>query len=266
MNIKVEKISNFTTIDNGIFQDRRLSNSARGLLVLMLSLPDDWDYSINGLIAICKEGRCAVRNSLKELKDLGYLKINKILPNKTSSNVFEYEYVIYEKPQDTGYQGVENQGVDYQGVENRPLDSDPLNNNNKPPLSNKILNNKELIDNIKETKKENALKVLSYFNEKTGHKYKDTTANMKFLLARLEDYSVDDLISVVDKKYKEWKGTNMEKYLRIETLFNATKFESYVNQSSATLYDRTPTQIMQREYTDKEMNDIFSMEISDDDI
>ena len=89
---------------------------------------------------------------------------------------------------------------------------------------------------------------------------------MKFLLARLEDYTVEDLISVIDKKYKEWKGTNMEKYLRIETLFNATKFESYVNQSSATLYDRTPTQIMQRDYSDKEMNDIFSMDISDNDI
>ena len=262
MNIKVEKISNFTTIDNGIFQDRRLSNSARGLLVLMLSLPDDWDYSINGLIAICKEGRCAVRNSLKELKDLGYLKINKILPNKTNSNVFEYEYVIYEKPQDIGCQDIQNQGVDYQGVENRPLDTDPLNNNNKPPLYNKILNNKD----IKETKKENALKVLAYFNEKTGHNYRDTAVNMKFLLARLEDYTIDDLISVIDKKYKEWKGTTMEKYLRIETLFNATKFESYVNQREITLYDRTPTQIQQRDYTDKEMNDIFSMEISDDDI
>lgn len=254
MNIRVEKISNFTTIDNGIFQDRRMSNSARGLLVLMLSLPSDWDYSVKGLVSICKEGECAITSALSELKLLGYLKINKLLPNQTKSHLIEYEYVIYEKPQDIGYQGVEN----------HPLDSDPLNNNNKPPIYNKELNNKE--DILKENKKENALKVLAYFNEKTGHNYKDTSANMKFLLARLEDYTVDDLISVIDKKYKEWKGTNMEKYIRIETLFNATKFESYVNQSSATLYDRTPTQIMQRDYSDKEMNDIFSMDISDSDI
>ena len=60
MNIRVEKISNFTTIDNGIFQDRRLSNSARGLLVLMLSLPNDWDYSVKGLVSICKEDRKSV--------------------------------------------------------------------------------------------------------------------------------------------------------------------------------------------------------------
>ena len=264
MNIRVEKISNFTTIDNGIFQDRRLSNSARGLLVLMLSLPNDWDYSVKGLVSICKEGEWAITSALSELKLLGYLKINKLLPNQTKSHVIEYEYVVYEKPQDIGYQGVENQDLDNQGVENHPLDDNPLNNNNKPPIYNKELNNKEYI--LKENKKENALKVLAYFNEKTGHNYKDTSANMKFLLARLEDYTVEDLISVIDKKYKEWKGTNMEKYLRIETLFNATKFESYVNQSSATLYDRTPTQIMQRDYSDKEMNDIFSMDISDNDI
>lgn len=260
MNIRVEKISNFTTIDNGIFQDRRLSNSARGLLVLMLSLPSDWDYSVKGLVSICKEGERAITSALSELKLLGYLKINKLLPNQTKSKVIEYEYVIYEKPQD-----IDNQGLHYQDLQNSPLDSNPLNNNNnKPPIYNKELNNKEYI--LKENKKENALKVLAYFNEKTGHNYKDTSANMKFLLARLEDYTVDDLISVIDKKYKEWKGTNMEKYLRIETLFNATKFESYVNQSSATLYDRTPTQIMQRDYSDKEMNDIFSMDISDNDI
>ena len=273
MNIKVEKISNFTTIDNGIFQDRRLTNSARGLLVLMLSLPSDWDYSINGLIAICKEGRCAVRNALKELKDLGYLKINKLLPNQTNSNVFEYEYVIYEKAQDIESQDIENQGVDNQGVENRPLDSNPLNNNNKPPISNKILNNKELINNIKETKKENALKVLDYFNRKTGHNYRDTAVNMKFLLARLEDYTVDDLISVIDKKYKEWKGTNMEMYLRIETLFNATKFESYLNQAERTYYDKKPVEpeFEMRKYTQQEMDDIYfgsnnALNISDDDI
>ena len=262
MNIRVEKISNFTTIDNGIFQDRRLSNSARGLLVLMLSLPSDWDYSVKGLVSICKEGERAINSALSELKELGYLKVNKLFPNKTASHTIEYEYIIYEKAQDTGCQDIQNQGIHNQDLQNSPLDSDPLNNNNKPPISNKILNNKE----DKENKKENALKVLAYFNEKTGHKYKDTTANMKFILARLEDYSVDDLISVIDKKYKEWKGTTMEKYLRIETLFNATKFESYVNQREITLYDRTPTQIQQRDYTDKEMKDIFSMEISDDDI
>lgn len=273
MNIKVEKISNFTTIDNGIFQDRRLSNSARGLLVLMLSLPDDWDYSVNGLVAICKEGERAVKSALSELKELGYLKVNKLFPNKTASHTIEYEYVIYEKAQDTGYQDIHNQGIHNQDLQNSPLDSNPLNNNNKPPLSNKILNNKELINNIKETKKENALKVLDYFNRKTGHNYRDTAVNMKFIMARLEDYTVDDLISVIDKKYKEWKGTNMEMYLRIETLFNATKFESYLNQVDRTYYGKKPVEpeFEMRNYTQQEMDDIYfgsnnALNISDDDI
>lgn len=145
MNFKVEKISNFTTIDNGIFQDRRLTNSARGLLVLMLSLPNDWDFSVKGLVAICREGERAVKSALRELKELGYLKVNKLLPNETTSHTIEYEYIIYEKAQDLGCQDIHNQEVHNQEVQNSPLDTDPLNNNNKPPLYNKILNNKKEI-------------------------------------------------------------------------------------------------------------------------
>lgn len=145
MNFKVEKISNFTTIDNGIFQDRRLTNSARGLLVLMLSLPNDWDFSVKGLVAICKEGERAVKSSLRELKELGYLEVKKLLPNETSSHTIEYEYIIYEKAQDIGCQDIHNQEVHNQEVQNSPLDTNPLNNNNKPLLYNKILNNKKEI-------------------------------------------------------------------------------------------------------------------------
>ena len=62
-------------------------------------------------------------------------------------------------------------------------------------------------------------------------KYKSTTqSTIKHIKARLnEGFKFDDFVTVIDKKTKEWKNTNMAKYLRPETLFG-TKFESYLNQ------------------------------------
>ena len=72
--------------------------------------------------------------------------------------------------------------------------------------------------------------IIDYLNEKAKTRYTACKSNTKFIAARLKEYSLEDLKSVIDCKCKEWKGTNMEKYLRPETLFNATKFESYYNQ------------------------------------
>ena len=74
-------------------------------------------------------------------------------------------------------------------------------------------------------------KVISHLNEKTGSKYRSNTkSTLKHINARLNDgYKLDDFIVVIDKKSKEWKETEFEKYLCPETLFG-TKFEKYLNQ------------------------------------
>ena len=73
--------------------------------------------------------------------------------------------------------------------------------------------------------------VIGYLNDKADKAYKTTSKQTEHISARLaEGYSVDDCKSVIDKKVAEWKGTNMEKYLRPETLFNSTKFENYMNE------------------------------------
>lgn len=72
--------------------------------------------------------------------------------------------------------------------------------------------------------------IINYLNEKTKSKYRASNkTTQKHINARLkEGYSVDDFKTVIDKKCTEWLGTNMEQYLRPETLFG-TKFESYIN-------------------------------------
>ena len=92
---KIEKNKNYTVMSNYHLRDKNLSYKAKGLLSFMLSLPDDWDYSINGLTAISKEGVKSIQSILKELEENGYLIRNRI--NK-SNGQFDYEYLIYEEP------------------------------------------------------------------------------------------------------------------------------------------------------------------------
>ena len=115
--IRVNKTKNYTVMSNEHLKDKRLSLKAKGLLSVMLSLPDTWDYSISGLVAICKESETAVKSTLNELKSCGYLVVTKKMPNETESGRIEYVYDIFEKAQ-AGKQEVEKQGVENLGVEN----------------------------------------------------------------------------------------------------------------------------------------------------
>lgn len=85
----------------------------------------------------------------------------------------------------------------------------------------------EKLDSVKQ--------IVDYLNSVCGTKYKHNTKNTKkHINARLsEGYSIDDFKTVIDKKNKEWHGTQMEKFLRPDTLFG-TKFESYLNQNIVT--------------------------------
>ena len=66
--IRVEKNSNYTTMSNKHLRDKRISLKAKGLLSQMLSLPDDWGYSVGGLASVNQEGEKAIISTLKELK------------------------------------------------------------------------------------------------------------------------------------------------------------------------------------------------------
>lgn len=82
MIVRAKKDKDYAVMSNYHFKDKNLSLRAKGLLSLMLSLPDYWDYSINGLCSICDESRSTIRNTLKELRDNHYLEINENVMKK----------------------------------------------------------------------------------------------------------------------------------------------------------------------------------------
>lgn len=95
--VRVEKKNKYTQIDNKLIRDRNLSLKARGLLIYMLSLPDDWDYSISGLSTECKEGKSSIRSAIDELIEHRY--ITRSLVRGKNGLLGGYEYVVYEEPQ-----------------------------------------------------------------------------------------------------------------------------------------------------------------------
>lgn len=94
--IRVVKNCNYTTLSNYHFKDKRLSWKAKGLLSTMLSLPDNWNYTIEGLASLSDDGVKATNSGLAELEKCGYL-IRKQLRDGTGRFVM-MEYTIYEKP------------------------------------------------------------------------------------------------------------------------------------------------------------------------
>ena len=118
---RVNKNKDYTVMSNYHLKDKNMSFKAKGMLSMMLSLPDDWDYSVAGLTQISKENEKAIKIILNELKELGYLRITKLKPNETKSGRIEYIYDIYEmseyKKQEYQKQEVEKQEVEKQEIE-----------------------------------------------------------------------------------------------------------------------------------------------------
>lgn len=94
--VTVKKEQNYTVISNDIFKDTRLSFKAKGLLTTMLSCPPNWNYTIEGLSKISKDGKSSIRSALAELEEFGYLERKQLRNEKGSFT--DLEYVVYEKP------------------------------------------------------------------------------------------------------------------------------------------------------------------------
>ena len=93
---RVERTRDYTVMSNCHLRDKRLSLKAKGLLSQMLSLPDDWDYTLTGLSNINRESKDAVRSAVNELEKAGYIRRHQTTDAKGKFSV--NEYVIYEHP------------------------------------------------------------------------------------------------------------------------------------------------------------------------
>lgn len=139
--VRMNKTENFTVMSNFHFKEKKMSLKAKGLLSLMLSLPNDWDYSISGLVSICKENETAIKNTLNELQKFGYLIVSKLMPNKEEKRSrIEYIYDIFESPQEVKKQPPENLPLENQPVDNRVQLSTNEQSTNEQSTNDAVIN------------------------------------------------------------------------------------------------------------------------------
>lgn len=205
--VRVNNTKGFTVMSNYHFQDKEISLKAKGLLGLMLSLPSNWDYSVNGLAAIVKENKAAVQTVLKELEEHKYLKRTRV---QDETGRFDYIYDIYEKPYDklpcTENPCTENPCTDIPCTENQPQINTNKQSTNKQ--NTKELNTNEYKE--KNIKKESVNSVIAEYTENKDlqdalHGFVEmrnkarkplTVRAMKLSLNVLDNLAVDDVTKI----------------------------------------------------------------------
>lgn len=200
---RINKNSNYTTMSNYHLKDKNLSLKAKGLLSVMLSLNDDWNYSVAGLCSISKENETAINSALKELKNYGYLVVSK---ERKLDGKFEYNYDIFERPT-IEKPLLENPTIENMGVVNNIN----INNTKEVNTKDKILNNKEnssIINNTKEKTKNPEEIIYDYYYEKAikfdyaKRKSDPNGTTLTHIKKHLKEHSIEEIKMTIDRYFK----------------------------------------------------------------
>ncbi|WP_281197546.1 conserved phage C-terminal domain-containing protein [Staphylococcus felis] len=229
---------NFVTVHKDFIHDSNISWKAKGILLYLLSRPDDWQIYETELEQHSTDGLSGLKSGIKELEEIGYIQRNR--KRDKSGRLNGYEYLVYEQPHHIRFSNVgktvngkTNVGKTVNGkshTTNNNSTNNDLTNNNLTNNDGNILSGNPTVYPYRD--------VINYLNKQAGKQYKSTTKkNQTVIRARTDEgFTLDDFKRVIDNKVSEWKGTDMEKYLRPETLFG-TKFEGYLNQQQSNAVD-----------------------------
>lgn len=204
--IRTIKNDNYTTMCNTHLRDKNLSLKAKGLLSMMLSLPDKWHYSVKGLEGICKESKNTINNVLNELEDNNYLVRRRRYCN---GKISEWEYIIFENNENHDEEllhlkneDIENEDIEIQDIENRDvykitkeLSTNRLNTNEYKEKNIK----KESVNSViaEYTENKDLQDALHGFVEMRNKARKPLTARaMKLSLNKLNELALDDVTKI----------------------------------------------------------------------
>ena len=200
---KIHKTKDYTTMSNAHFREKEMSLKAKGLLSLMLSLPDEWDYSEVGLSKLSKDGVGSTAKALDELETFGYLRRTQC--KETNGKFAGYEYDIFETPQ-INLPYTENPFTEKPFTENQAQ----LNNNKS---TNNTNNNKTT--NTKKSKKEEikefaevVLNIFEFWNEKKIIPHKCLTNEFGEAIEKaLKTYTEEEIKCYIDRYAEVLKDT-----------------------------------------------------------
>ena len=225
---KVNKTKDYTIMSNYHLKEKNMSLKAKGLLSVMLSLPDNWDYSISGLVAISLENETSIKSALSELKKLGYLEVIKLMPNESETGRIDYIYNIYEKPKQEGKK---------QEVENLPLEILEVENQGQLNTNNKYNN-----INIINTKKQN----IDYINNNSSSIEKRDT-----IYDFLEQNFGRTLNGIEIEMIREWNDNELTRYAIKQAVLNGKYNVKYINTILVNYRNNSITTVQQAQEEEK---------------
>ena len=208
---RINKTKNYTVMSNYHLQDKNLSYKAKGLLSCMLSLPDDWNYSVRGITAISKEGIKAINSILKELEENYYLKR---IRKQENNGRFYYEYNIYETPYTQ--KGITDKGSTLNGTQ---INTNIINNNNKDkidkafnPITNELIKRNFIEEYDFELYKYDDL-FIELLNE---YEYKDVIKVCNYIIGKWKDNKgFDEDNNKIDNKFSYFKSAIINNLIKI---------------------------------------------------
>ncbi|MBG9452609.1 hypothetical protein ABE61_00535 [Lysinibacillus sphaericus] len=172
---RVQKKENFVVLDKGFLNDTRLSWKAKGLLAYMLSLPDDWSFSISNLASHSKCSRESTANTIKELAQAGYIHKTQIRTNHGKFG--KLELFVFETPRA------------------EPYSKKPITVNPSPEKPSLLSNNKSLNNNVLNKNND---------DDKRGHTTGENIQKTQTAFEFYEQNGFGSLVVHVTNKINHW--------------------------------------------------------------
>ncbi|MBR4093510.1 MAG: hypothetical protein IKK32_06550 [Oscillospiraceae bacterium] len=202
-------VKDFTVIHNEFVKDERLGIEEKGMLLLLMSLPEDWDFSIEGLTKISRSGKCKVSNALNKLKKYGYFR--RIRQIDENGRVIDWIYEFSDQPHfewleensektpQSDFRNVEEEPhSDFRDVENRDVDNHPQYNTYK-------YNTKELNKIDRREKNEKNIDLAKFLETKEKVKEQINEENELVVDGWATEEEVEEIIDIVTEVYLSHK-------------------------------------------------------------
>ena len=221
---RVNKTKDYTVMSNHHFKNKNLSLKAKGLLSLMLSLPDDWNYSIKGFVTLNKDGRDSVMAALKELESEGYI-VRRRLRN-AKGQVADTEYIISETP-------MSDFPTQEKPIQDNPTLGKPMQEN--PTLSNTNQSNTNIIkypsinhSSNSQTENSNVENYVENFDDIISE-VKEQIDYIRFIQEKKSTDDLDEIVNIIAEIYISHKDRKINgctiPYTVIESVFRKLDYD-----------------------------------------
>ena len=226
-----QKSKQYVTISNEVMRDKDLSLKAKGLYALVMSLPDDWDFTLKGICAISKENYTAVNSAIKELIDAGYCTREQA---KADGRFTGYDYIFYDSKNGSpclGFLNTENQNQNNNSINNSRNNITPILNTNRK-------NKKSISNDIQKVEEETGLSFNDFYKLYPLKKSKQQAEKSWNRLSKADrQEAIDKLPAYIADCIQEKRS-----FKHPSTYLNQRTWEDdFTTHSKVSFYDALPT-------------------------